>query len=83
MARRHRQHDLDALPACDPLEGAVNEVKVTGLHLLAVGQHCRQRARGAIHCHLPLDPGEPDAQVRAGATSDPAALYDGQAPVLL
>jgi hypothetical protein len=42
VPRRHRQHDLHPLARGDPLEGMVDEIEVTGLHLPAVGEHARQ-----------------------------------------
>ncbi|GGS96191.1 hypothetical protein [Streptomyces violaceus] len=52
MPWRHGQHDLDPLPCGDALERAVDEVEVTGLHLLAVGEHGCHGARGPVHGDL-------------------------------
>lgn len=54
VPRRHRQHHLDAFSGCDPLEGAVDEVQVAGLHLLAVREDRGQCSGRTVHGNLPL-----------------------------
>lgn len=70
VSRRHRQHDLDALAGGDALKGLVNQVQMAGLHLLAVGEHGGQGARGAVHGDLTLYGEQLGLQFRGGLPGD-------------
>lgn len=70
---RHGDHHAvgAALGHVDPC--LVDEVKVTGLHLAALGEDSSQRARRGVHGNPALDPGELGAQPRRGPGGHGAA----------